>query len=317
MEYIKLGNTDINASKLCFGSLTIGPLQANLPIEEGAKIILKAFELGVNIIDTAKLYKTYSYIKRALEMFDDRDKIIISSKSYDYTYDGMKDSINEALKEMGVKSLGIFMLHEQESRLTLKGHKDALRCLVDAKKSGVIKAIGVSTHAVEVVEAISEMEEVDIVHPIFNKKGLGIIDGTIEDMIAAIKKAYNSGKGIIAMKPLGGGNLIKNVDEAFNFVLNFPYVHSIAVGMQSIEEVYANVQRFEGKKVDEDLKEKLKNKRRRLHIEEWCEACGNCVENCPNDALYVKGGKLFCDREKCLLCGYCSAYCKNFCLKII
>ncbi|SEF81098.1 Predicted oxidoreductase [Caloramator fervidus] len=316
MEYKRLGNTDLFVSKLCFGSLTIGPLQANLSIEEGAKIILKAFELGVNIVDTAKLYKTYPYIKRALELFGDKEKIIISSKSYDYTYDGMKESIKEALEELNVESLGIFMLHEQESRLTLKGHKDALKCLIDAKKAGIIKAVGISTHAVEVVDAVCDMEEVDVIHPIFNKKGIGIIDGSIEDMKAAIKKAYESGKGIIAMKPLGGGNLIKYADEAFDFVLGFPYLHSIAVGMQSFDEVYANVFRFEGREIDKNIKEKLKNRKRRLHIESWCEICGECISHCPNDALYIDD-KLKVNEDKCLLCGYCSAYCKNFCLKII
>lgn len=317
MQYIRLGNSNLLASRLCFGSLTIGPLQANLSQEEGAKVILEAFNSGINIIDTAKLYKNYPYIKRALELYDKKDDIIISSKSYDWTYDGMKESIKEALRELNVSSLGIFMMHEQESRLTLKGHQEALKCLVDAKKAGIIKAVGVSTHAVEVVEAISQIEEVDVIHPIFNKRGLGIIDGTIEDMKRVIELAYNSGKGILAMKPLGGGNLIKNVDEAFDFVLNYPYVHSIAVGMQSVEEVHANILRFEGKKIDEEIASKLKNKSRKLHVEEWCEGCGDCVENCPNNALLIEDDVVIVNREKCLLCGYCSAYCKNFCLKII
>ncbi|KRQ86873.1 General stress protein 69 [Caloramator mitchellensis] len=317
MEYIRLGDSNLLVSKLCFGSLTIGPLQSNLPLEEGANVILEAFNNGVNIIDTAKLYKTYPYIKRALELYEGRNNIIISSKSYDWTYDGMKESIKEALRELNVDSIGIFMMHEQESRLTLKGHQEALRCLVDAKKAGLIKAVGVSTHAVEVVEAISQMGEVDVIHPIFNKRGLGIIDGNIEDMKNAIELAFKSGKGILAMKPLGGGNLIKNVDEAFEFVLNYPYLHSIAVGMQSVEEVHANISRFEGKKIDEEIINRLKNKRRKLHVEEWCEGCGDCVNNCPNDALFIEDDIVKVKREKCLLCGYCSAYCKNFCLKII
>jgi hypothetical protein len=85
LEYRVLGSTGIKVSRLCFGCLTVGPLQANLPVEEGARVIARAFEMGVNFIDTAKLYNTYHYIKRAIEISGKKD-IVISSKSYDYTY---------------------------------------------------------------------------------------------------------------------------------------------------------------------------------------------------------------------------------------
>lgn len=316
MEYKRLGKSNLMVSKLCFGGLTVGPLQAGLPVEEGARVIAHAFDLGVNFIDTAKLYKTNPYIKRAMELSHNKE-ILIASKSYDYTYEGMRDSLKETLEELGLKKMALFMLHEQESRLTLKGHEEALRYLIEAKKSGLIDAVGVSTHAVEVVEAICSMDEVDVVHPIVNIKGLGIIDGSIDDMLAAIEKAYKCGKGIYAMKPLGGGNLMASADECFDFVLNNPYIHSIAVGMQTIDEVNANVLRFEGKTIDEGLTEKLKNRTKHLHIDFWCEGCGNCVRACKNKALKISDNKAIVQRDKCVLCGYCSAYCPNFCIKIV
>ncbi|QCX32736.1 aldo/keto reductase [Caloramator sp. E03] len=316
MEYVRLGKTGLVVSKLCFGGLTVGPLQANLDIEEGAKVIATAFDMGVNFIDTAKLYKTYPYIKRAIELSKNKN-IIISSKSYDYTYEGMRESVQEALEELGLKKLSIFCLHEQESRLTLKGHSEALRYLIDAKKCGIIDAVGVSTHAVEVVEAICTMEEIDVIHPIVNIKGLGIIDGSIDDMLKAVEKANKSGKGIYSMKPLGGGNLMSNSTECFSFVLNNPNIHSIAVGMQSLEEVYTNISIFEGRTIDEDILTKLKNRKRRLHIDSWCKGCGECEKKCKNKAIKVVNNKAKVDEDKCVLCGYCSAYCPEFCIKIV
>jgi aryl-alcohol dehydrogenase-like predicted oxidoreductase len=316
MDYVKLGRTSLNVSRLCFGGLTVGPLQANLPVEEGAKVIAKAFDMGVNFIDTAKLYKTYPYIKRALEITHNKD-IIIASKSYDYTYEGMKESVNEALEALGVKKIGIFSLHEQESRLTLKGHEEALRYLIEAKKKGIIDAVGVTTHAVEVVNAVCEMPEIDVIHPIVNVKGLGIIDGTIDDMLKAVERAYKLGKGVYAMKPLGGGNLMASADECFNFVLSIPYIHSIAVGMQTIEEVYVNIARFEGREIDEELKQRLKNRKKKLHIDFWCRGCESCVKACKNKALKIVDNKVKVDESKCVLCGYCSAHCSDFCIKIV
>lgn len=316
MEYIKLGNTNLVVSRLCIGGLTVGPLQANLPIEEGAKVLAAAFNSGVNFIDTAKLYKTYSYIRRGIELSKNKN-IIIASKSYDYTYEGMKESVKEALDELGVKTLGIFGLHEQESKLTLKGHSDALQYLLDAKKQGLISAIGVSTHRVEVVKAITSMPEIDVVHPIYNINGLGIGDGTVLDMTLAIEEAFKAGKGIYSMKPLGGGNLTRDYDKCLDFVLLNKNIHSIALGMQTEDEVHVNILKFEGKVICEELKFITQNRRKKLHIDEWCIACGNCVKACKNNALSIVDNRVIINREKCLLCGYCSAYCHEFCIKIV
>lgn len=316
MEYRRLGKTELEVSRLCFGSLTVGPLQCNLPIEEGAKIIAEAFDLGVNFIDTAKLYETYPYIKRALQLSRNKN-IVVSSKSYDYTYEGMRDSVAEALEEMGLKKIGIFSLHEQESKLTLRGHEEALRYLADAKKTGLIQAIGVSTHAIEVVEAICNMENVDIIHPIMNKAGLGIIDGTIQSMLSAIEKAYQRGKGVYAMKALGGGNLMREAAKCFDFALKNSNIHAIAVGMQNLDEVHANIDTFEGREPDKELIKRLSERTKKLHIDTWCEGCGKCANFCQNKAISISMGKAIVDPSKCVLCGYCSAYCPQFCIKIV
>lgn len=55
MQYNKLGKTGITVSRLCFGSLTISPLQRDMTLHEGVMVIDKAIELGVNFIDTADL----------------------------------------------------------------------------------------------------------------------------------------------------------------------------------------------------------------------------------------------------------------------
>lgn len=316
MEYKSLGKTGIKVSRMCFGSLTIGPLQSGLTIEEGAKVIVEAINQGVNFIDTAKLYNTYPYIRKAIEI-SGRQDMVISSRSYDYTYEGMKESVREALLEIGGLRNIIFGLHEQESRHTLRGHYDAIRYLIDAKKKGIIKAISVSTHNVEVVEEVCKIPEIDIIHPILNYKGIGIGDGNVEDMLKAIEKAKKSGKGIYSMKPIGGGNLIGDVKRCFDFVLNNDNIDSIAVGMQSIDEVLANVALFQGREVPDQIKENLRNTKRRLLIDTWCEGCGSCVKRCTIKALKVVGGKCVVDQEVCKLCGYCASVCPQFCIKII
>jgi aryl-alcohol dehydrogenase-like predicted oxidoreductase len=315
MEYKNLGGTDIKVSRLCFGSLTISPLQASLPIDEGADVILSAMDMGVNFLDTAEFYRNYQYINKALKKA--KSELIISTKSYAYTYEGMKESVEKARRETGKDVIDIFMLHEQETRLTLKGHREALEYLMDARAKGFIRAIGVSTHTIEVVDAAADMKEIEVIHPIINYRGIGIKDGSLHDMENAIEKAYKKGKGIYAMKALGGGNLINNKQRAFSYILSFPYLHSIAVGMKSCDEVMANVSIFKGKTVDPKIEKRLSSKKRMLLVEDWCEGCGECVRHCRHNALHIDDGRSVVNRDVCILCGYCAGYCPDFCIKII
>lgn len=315
MEYNYLGSTGLLVSRLCYGSLTIGPLQAKLPVEEGAELLREAFDRGINFIDTAELYKNYEYIKRGIA--GRREQVIISAKSYAYSEETAEASLQKAMKELGTDYIDIFSLHEQESEHTIRGHQEALAYFVKAKEKGYIRTVGISTHAVAAVEASLKYPEIEVLHPIINKAGLGIIDGGVNEMLQAINKAARAGKGIYSMKALGGGNLMNSAQECFDFVLNNRDIHAIAVGMQSKAEIMNNIAIFEGKEVSEDIWNELKDKKRRLLIDYWCTGCGCCSEKCQQKAIEMTGGKAVVHPDKCVLCGYCSAYCPDFCIKMI
>ena len=213
---------------------------------------------------------------------------------------------------MDIDCVDIFLLHEQESRLTLKGHREALEYYISAKQKGLIRAVGVSTHNIEAVEACAEMPEIDVIHPLINKAGIGICGGTVGEMLAAIRKAYDGGKGVYAMKALGGGNLLASYEESMRFVLDIPFIHSVAVGMKSVEEVAMNVCVFVGV----EIKKRLQIQKKDLHIDSWCRGCGKCVERCGQGALEIVGGKAFVDSRKCILCVYCGSACPVFAIKV-
>ena len=323
----------LKVSKLCFGSLCIGPLQSNLSVKDGAKVIIHAFGLGINFIDTAQLYKTYPYIKAALYASANKNNIIISTKTYAYTRELAKDALDEALREVGRDCIDIFMLHEQESVHTVYGHIEALEYLFEQKKAGKIKAVGISTHHVSGVLGAVEFnktykkDKLDVIHPMFNITGLGIIlennkkeKSSIIQMETALIEAQKSGFFIFSMKPLGGGNLFAKAEEALGFVLSKPFIDSVAVGMKNIIEVEANVNFFEtGRFHDEYYKDYvIKTGRKHLHIDSWCEGCGKCVAACASKAFEINpDGKAICDHNNCVLCGYCSSKCDCFAIKII
>ncbi|HZK58030.1 MAG TPA: aldo/keto reductase [Clostridia bacterium] len=316
MEKRKLGKTNIEVSRLCFGSLTISPLQTNQSYEDGGDLLLYGFENEINFVDTAELYETYKHIGHALKCYD-RDKIVIATKSYAYSRETAENSLKKALKEMNTDYVDIFLLHEQESEHTIRGHYEAIEYFLKMKEKGYIRGVGLSTHTVAAVKGALKYREIEIIHPIVNINGLGIQDGTIEDMLSVLNDAHNSGKGIYGMKPLGGGNLLKNFQQCFDFVLGLPILDSIATGMQSREEIDVNISIFEGREINKPSLDKIKAKNRKLLISEWCEGCGICTKHCGQNALQIVNNRAVVDHDKCVLCGYCSKYCPNFCIKVI
>lgn len=316
MKKAFLGRTDIQVTELCFGALPLGPLQAKIPEEVGGKLIYSALEQGINFIDTAEMYQTYSYIKPALDRFP--GEVIIATKSHAETYEAMEKSIEEALLALGRDYIDIFHLHA--ARVTPQVFQEragALRCLKDYKKKQKVRTIGISTHVVDVVSQAAEVEDIDIVFPLINKVGMGIVEGDIQSMLKAIQKVHQAGKGLYAMKALAGGHLIGELKESFDFVRQIPGMESIAVGMVNEKELQINLKLFNDEEIPtEFLPEKIQSNKK-LMVSFFCKGCGACIEVCPNQALSLQNGKAVVDNQACLLCGYCSPSCPEFALRLI
>jgi len=316
MKKYSLGKTGITVTEMCFGALPIGPLQANISVEKGAKLIRAVLEKGINFIDTAEVYKTYPHIKKALEGYN--REIIIATKSSAKRYQEMEQSIKGTLTSLNRTYIDIFLLHA--ARVTpsvFEEREGALQCLKDYKAKGILRAIGISTHVVEVVRRAAEIKEIDIIFPIINKLGIGIVGGSIEDMIKAISDAHKAGKGLYAMKALGGGHLIDQLEEAFNFVRKIQGISSIAVGMVSQEELELNIKIFNNEEIPQELFTQKIRPNKRLFISSFCKGCGTCIKTCPNNALSLENGKAVVDHKLCILCGYCNPVCPEFAIRLI
>ena len=273
-------------------------------------------EKGINFIDTAEVYQTYPHIKKALEGY--KGEVIITSKSHAKSYKEMEKSINEALEALNRNYIDIFLLHAAKATSSVFEERvGAFQCLKDYKSKGTIRAIGISTHAVEVVNRASEIEEIDIIFPIINKIGLGIVGGSTSDMIKAISKAGKAGKGLYAMKALGGGRLIGELESSINFVRNIADINSVAIGMISEDELELNIKIFNNEEISQEILDKRIKPNKKLFISRFCIGCGTCVKTCPNKALSLIDGKAVVNHDLCILCGYCNPVCPVFAIRIV
>ena len=89
MEYGKIGNTDIEVSKLCVGCMSFGKAGTmhdwTLDEVRSEKVIKHALDLGYNFFDTSNGYSagtSEQYLGKALKKNIARDKVVIASKVY-------------------------------------------------------------------------------------------------------------------------------------------------------------------------------------------------------------------------------------------
>ncbi len=315
MKYTDLGSTHLNVSQLCFGGLTISPLQAYLAPEAGAELIAYGVEKGINFLDTAELYGLYPTLKQAFRLVK-RGQLTLSTKAYCHDRETAIYSVESALEAMETDYIDLFMLHEQESEHTLRGHEQAINQLLRYKEQGMIKAIGLSTHFIAGVQGGANHPLIDVIHPIYNALGLGIVDGKASEMLTAIENAHALGKGIFAMKILAGGHLIHGAKHEIQKAIELGCFHSIAIGMKSRAEIDANVSLFNEKPLEDAFFKSLQTDRRLL-IHDWCIGCGACVKKCPQNALEIIEGMAHVRHSNCVLCGYCAAVCPEFCIKVV
>ena len=67
MEMRSLGASGMQVSRLCFGTLTMGPMQRGFSPQRGAALLMYAYERGFRFLDTADIYDTYPHIRLALK----------------------------------------------------------------------------------------------------------------------------------------------------------------------------------------------------------------------------------------------------------
>ena len=313
MKKVCLGNTGLSVSIAGFGVLPMGPSQLALPVKDGAAIIKYAIEQGINFFDTAQYYRTYPYIREALKnlSLEEQTQLVICSKSLCWDYDGMMEAVLEAREELQRDVIDIFLMHEVRSG-QLELREGAWQALKDAKAKGLVKAIGLSTHHVDVTLDAASMNDLDVVFPLINYAGMGIRKGdnfaSKEEMMDAILACHKTGKGIFSMKAFGGGTLTGSYQEALNYVFSKPEIDSVMVGFGKIQEVDDLLSYLDGT-MDPSYNPDVSKKKVYVNQED-CEGCGSCKEACPAGAIfYNENGLAEVNQDKCLTCGYCSPVC--------
>jgi len=241
MEKRRLGRTELQVSRIGFGGMTIPSVDE----KQAAATIHKALDLGVNFIDTARAYGD-SEAKIGRVMKTRRHECYLSSRSPRMDYKGMKASIDESLKTLGVDYIDLYEPHDVSTTVRYRTlmNEGGIDALYEAKQAGKIRFIGVTGHNWELLQKLLKSGHFDAALVTYNIANL-------EAETEIIPLAKELDVGLFVMKVFGNSRLLNlspvdedrtpTVEECLRFALSNDDFPMILTGVKSPEEIEQNV----------------------------------------------------------------------------
>lgn len=226
MQMRKLGRTNIKVSAIGFGGIPIQRVEES----EAIRIIKRAVDLGINFFDTSNDV-TYgdseSKIGRAIH--DNRENLVIATKTKKKTAEGVTASINSSLSRLKTDYIDLYMFHNVNNLADIES-PSIVEVIQKDLASGKIRFLGISSHKWEVIDKAIKSGIYDVVEYIFNP--------VKRRATYLIEEANKRDIGFIAMKPLAGGNILR-ADLSLRWILGYS-VSTAIPGSETMEHLKQN-----------------------------------------------------------------------------
>lgn len=295
-----LGRTGHTTSFLGFGALEIGrdwgigsPESCTKPDEDTASRVLNgALDFGINMIDTARAYHE-SEERIGKSIGSRREEFFLSTKCgehsgpngnyYDFSFDGVRRSIDESLKRLGTDRIDILHVHFGPDPETVLAEGGCIRAMQLAKAEGKVRWLAASPRRrgfvgtpLDIMQACIDQGIFDILQVHYNlleqeagplitkaaERGIGILirSGFAQGALTTRAKTAMADTALFErLAPylaLVGGDFEMLTDLAWAFLQNNPFISSVLVGTKSFEHLAANVARAQ-RRPDPALLQKL------------------------------------------------------------
>ena len=298
-QKIGMKRVDLELTRLSLGTAPLAGLFKSVDISESDQLIRTALDNGMNYFDTAPLYghglaeerlgrilsnvtkpfvlqtkvgRVLNWVEKAdpVPWFPDADPHI--QPVFDYSADGIKRSLDESLKRLGVDQIDIALMHDAENHIS-EAINIAYPVLADLKRQGIIKAIGIGINLCDVAIEIMKNVDLDIVLlagrytlldqsaqnkllPYALERRVDItIGGVFNSGVLADPKPgatfeYLPSSDEIIKKAQEIGAFLKNLGipltaAALQFPLRHPAVTSVLTGSRNSKELLANAADFD------------------------------------------------------------------------
>ena len=227
MEYVRLGRTGLEISKITLGCMTYGtpdrgPHPWTLPEDQSRPLIKQAIELGINFFDTANIYSdgtSEEIVGRALKDFSTRDAVVIATKVNGRMRPGPNGAglsrrailteIDHSLRRLGVDHVDLYQIHRWDYATPIEETMEALH---DVVKAGKARYIGASSmHAWQFAKANYFARANGLTEFVSMQNYVNLLYREEEREMLPLCK--DLGVAVIPWSPLARGRLTRDWDE--------------------------------------------------------------------------------------------------------
>ena len=281
------------------------------------KLLRGAYEGGMTFFDTARAYSDSE--EKLGEAFQGiRDKIYISSKTMAKTPEKFWEDLDTTLKNLRTDHLDIHQFHCVTQCYKPGDGTGMYEAMLEAKKQGKVRHIGITAHLIDVAEEIVESGLYETLQFPFSYL-------STDREIRLVQNAEKAGMGFIAMKGLAGG-LLTNSEACMAFMQQYPVLP--IWGIQRETELEQWLSFFERDAVMTEEIAAFIEKDRASLMGDFCRGCGYCmpctvgiqINNCARMSQLIRRAPsqnflseewqgLMGKIEECIDCGACKAKC--------
>ncbi|MFJ5488974.1 aldo/keto reductase, partial [Hansschlegelia beijingensis] len=228
MDYVKLGSTGLDVSRVCLGCMTYGEPGRGahawtLDEQTSRPLIRQALELGINFLDTANFYSLGSseeIVGRAIQDFARRDEIVLATKVFMPMRPGPNGrglsrkaifaELDASLKRLGTDYVDLYQIHRWDYDTPIE---ETLEALNDVVRAGKVRYIGASSmYAWQFAKALYVSRLNGWVEFVSMQNHLNLIYR--EEEREMLPLCGDQGVGVIPWSPLARGRLTRDWDES-------------------------------------------------------------------------------------------------------
>ena len=262
MEYRKLPHGNKKISVIGLGTSVVGESGET----NAAKTVAYAIEQGINYIDLAGGHAAiFPGVGKALEG-QRKDVMLQVHFGADYTtgeygwnmtLEGVKKSVDWQLKQLGTDYIDFGFMHCLDELGDLEAYekRGILQFLLDMKAQGVVKHLGLSTHAPALANKVLDRNLIDMmmfsINPMYDYGQGDFSIGSSSERHELYSRCEKEGIGISVMKPFNAGKLLDAKTSPFHraltpaqciqYALDRPGVLTVMQGAADIEELKQNL----------------------------------------------------------------------------
>ncbi|MBR5976157.1 MAG: aldo/keto reductase [Clostridiales bacterium] len=262
MRTITLGKTGITTPQNAFGALPIQRVSREMAV----KLLRGAYDGGMNFFDTARAYSDSE--EKVGEAFDGmREKVFIASKTMATTPEKFWEDLDTTLRNLRTDHLDIYQFHCVKQCFAPGDGTGMYEAMLEAKKQGKIRHIGITAHLIAVAEEIVKSGLYETLQFPFSYLAS-------EREIALVQACKEAGMGFIAMKGLAGG-LLTNSKACMAFMSQYDALP--IWGIQREEELAEWLSFFrEDITMTPEISAFVEEERKTL-MGDFCRGCGYCM----------------------------------------